>query len=160
MKIKTPGSNINVNFYIDSKEIIEKIEELSVNSINISVDLNLKSSSNSKLRWLRQDDRDFLKVTNSLEQILIPFIDFQNVIFNKKLPNTASQKLKNYIIKRFENPDIYIKPLKPATIKAKLKKGYPIKPGIATQELLNDIKKSKFDISLSFDDSKKKINLP
>jgi len=152
---------IKVKFDVDANAIIKKVEEMAkAEYVNITAELKLKEISDQKLRWLRQSDRNFFKMNKNLEGLLMSFITM-DTLENEELVSEAENELKDYLIERFEKPDIPVKPLKPSTLKLKRKKGYPLKPGIATNDLLNDIKNSKLELKVSFGSgNKRKLKTP
>ena len=162
MKIKVAGEDIGIKFDIDSEDVIKKVQQMAeAEYVNISAELGLKTISEEKLRWLRQNDRDFFKMNKNLEELLISFITMEDTVENGELVAGAEQELKDYLIQRFEKPDVPVKPLKPETLKEKRKKGYPLKPGVASQDLLNDIKQAKMELKVSFGSGgRKRVKTP
>lgn len=162
MKVKLAGADIGLKFDIDANAIIKKVEEMAAAEyVNITADLDLKTISDQKLRWLRQSDRNFFKMNKNLEELLMSFITMEDTFENQELVATAEKELKDYLIQRFENPDVKVKPLKPSTLKLKRRKGYPLKPGVASQDLLNDIKQAKMELKVSFGSGgRKRVKTP
>lgn len=149
-----------IDYDIDTTDAIEKVDKMvQSDEATISIELDLKTISELKLRWLKNEGRDFLKINKKLEELVVDFID-SDTLENSEFVAGAEKELKDYLVSRIENPDVAVKPLKPSTIKAKRKKGYPLKPGVATQDLLNDIKKSELSLKINFGSSKKKVKTP
>lgn len=149
-----------IDYDIDASDAIEKVDDMiQSDEASISIELDLKTISELKLRWLRNEGRDFLKINKNLEELVLNFID-SDTLENSEFVPGAEKELKDYLISRIENPDIPIKPLKPSTLKSKRRKGYPLKPGIATQDLLNDIKSSELSLKINFGSTRKKIKTP
>lgn len=162
MKIKIPGATVGAKLEVDTSKIVEKVDEMIESEhMTISAELDLKTSSEDKLRWLRQNDRNFFKMNKNLEELLVSFITIEDTLQNGELVSQAEIQLKNYLINRFYKPDVQVKPLKASTIKKKTKEGQPLKPGIATRELLNDIKDSKLNLRVNFNSgNRKKVKTP
>lgn len=149
-----------IDYDIDTTDAIEKVDKIvQSDEATITIELDLKTISELKLRWLKNEGRDFLKINKNLQKLVVDFID-SDTLENSEFVAGAEKELKDYLVSRIENPDIPVKPLKPSTIKAKRKKGYPLKPGVATQDLLNDIKKSELSLKINFGSSRKKVKTP
>ena len=149
-----------VEFDVDASDAIEMVDEMvQSEDATVSIELDLKTISELKLRWLKNEGRDFLKVNKNLEQLVLSFID-SGTLEDSTFAAGAEQELKDYLVSRITNPDVPVKPLKPSTIKAKMKKGYPLKPGVATQDLLDDIKGSNLSLKINFGSNRKKVKTP
>lgn len=149
-----------VEFDVDATDAIEMVDEMvQSEDATVSIELDLKTISELKLRWLRNEGRDFLKVNKNLEELVVSFID-SGTLEDSEFAARAEKELKDYLVSRFEKPDVPVKPLKPSTKKAKQSKGYPLKPGVATQDLLNDIKNSKLSLKINFGSNRKKVKTP
>lgn len=162
MKVNAGSVEIGVTMQVDAEEFLKKVQELAAaDSVSIDATLDLKSLSERKLMWLRQGNRDFFRMNRRMESLFLSLISIDDTLKNSELVEGAEKQLKAYLVARFEKPDVEIEPLKPSTLENKRAKGQPLIPGIATRDLLNDIKKADMDIKVVVGaGGRKKIKTP
>jgi hypothetical protein len=148
---------------VDFSEVIDFVEDYLYNKQGMKYlvcTFSVKHSSKEKLMYLRKNKRDFFQIDDELKLVFTNLLEDELEASDKSI-KLAEEKVRNIIVKRFENPNVYIKPLDSDTVKQKLKEGQPPIPGVATGELYNDIKTCRVTISFSSNvRKKKKVNLP
>lgn len=148
---------------VDFGEVIDFVEDYLYNKQGMKYlicTFSVKPSSKEKLMYLRKNKRDFFQIDDELKSVFTDLLEGELEATPKSIKE-AEIRVRDIIVRRFENPKVYIKPLDSDTVQQKLKEGQPPTPGIATGELYNDIKTCAVKISFSSNVRKrKKVTLP
>lgn len=104
----------------------------------------------SKLAWLANKGRNFLRITPSLQQSMVRFaraeLAFEPTMSARRLLDAAAKGAKAQVILRFtaQGNDVQLKPLTAQWLARKVAKGLDSRIGIATGELLQSLDSARW----------------
>ncbi len=104
----------------------------------------------SKLAWLANKGRNFLRITPALQQSMVRFaraeLEFQPTANARRLLDAAAQGGRAQVILRFtaQGNDVVLRPLTAQWLARKVARGLDRRIGIATGELLNSLDSARW----------------
>ena len=110
------------------------------------------TDSRDKLGWLAARDRDFLRVTTSMEQSCVRFVraqlSYEPSSSARKMLQAAADGARAQVLLRFERQgvDVRLRPLTARYLADKIRLRLDRRIGIATRKLLNDLSTCKWTI--------------
>ena len=110
------------------------------------------TDSRDKLGWLAARDRDFLRVTTSMEQSCVRFVraqlSYEPSSNARKMLQAAADGARAQVLLRFERQgvDVRLRPLTARYLADKIRLRLDRRIGIATRKLLNDLSTCKWTI--------------
>lgn len=110
------------------------------------------TDSRDKLGWLAARDRDFLRVTTSMEQSCVRFVraqlSYEPSSNARKMLQAAADGARAQVLLRFERQgvDVRLRPLTARYLAHKIKLRLDRRIGIATRKLISDLSSCKWTI--------------